>query len=135
MTTNNEKWMNYDILRKNDENIFKKENKNISKKKLFSCEMLPLTWGAISMLQYSLAEYQYNWYFYSCEIFKIFIFLFSQTNVEFNVLKRLSFSSKPTNQSYVKGFDIIPVTDCVKGLLFIHVSLFNKNMGDPKFKK
>ena len=37
MTTNNEKRMNYDIWGENDENTFKKENKNISKKKLFSC--------------------------------------------------------------------------------------------------
>ena len=37
MMTNNEQWMNYDILEKNIWwKIFKKSNKNISKKKIFS---------------------------------------------------------------------------------------------------
>ena len=73
--------MNYDILEKNiwwKKN--KNSNKNISKKKFFSWEILPLTWHANHMLVNPLTEYSYNWYFYSCEIFKLSIFLFSQTN-------------------------------------------------------
>ena len=64
----------------------KKVNKNISQEKLFICKILPLTWHVINMQQNSLAEYSYDWYLYSCEIFEISIFYFPN-EMEFSVLK------------------------------------------------
>ena len=64
----------------------KKGNKNIYKKKIFSGEILLLTWHVISMLQSPFAEYSYNWYFYSCDFFKFPYFHFHK-QMEFNVLK------------------------------------------------
>ena len=61
--------MNYDILEKNNEMFFKKSNNNISKKKLFSWEILPLSWHVISMPENPLTEYLYNWHFHLCEMF------------------------------------------------------------------
>ena len=72
--------------KKNDEIFFKKSNKNISKKKIFSWEILQLTWYVISMLENFLTDYSYHWCFYSCEIFKISVFYFYK-QMEFNVIK------------------------------------------------
>ena len=81
MMTNNEQWMNNDILETkiNEIFFFKKSNKKISKKKLFSWEILSLTWHVISMLDNPLTEYSYHWNFYLRQMFNISIF-FSQTN-------------------------------------------------------
>ena len=92
--------------------IFLKSNKNISKKKLFSWKILPLTWHVTSMLENPITEYLYIWYFYSCEILKISFFYFHK-QMEFNVLKMLLFINKPTYQNSVRGFHSMPVTDGV----------------------
>ena len=87
--------------KKNDENFFKKSNKNISKEKFFTWEILPLTWHVMNMLENPITEYSYNWYFYLCEIFKISIFYFHK-QMEFYVLKRLLFIKKNKISKFCK---------------------------------
>ena len=100
MMTNDKQWMNNDSLEKNWWNFFKKSDNNISKKKIFSWEIRLLTWNVINMLENPPTEYQYNWYFYSYEIFTISVFYFHK-QMEFSVLKRVLFINKPTYRNSV----------------------------------
>ena len=117
--------MNNDILETKINEIKKKKksNKNICKKKLFSREILSLTWHVISMLEKPLTEYSYNWNFYLREMFNISIFFHKQ--MEFNVLKRLLLINKPTYQNSVRGFHSIPGTDCVGGCCYLQMLAFS----------
>ena len=108
--------MNRAILEKKYD-FFKKSQTKIFLKKFISWQILPLTWHVISMLENPVTEYSFDWYFNSCEIFKISFFYFHK-QMEFNVLKRLSFINKPTYQNSVRGFNSIPVADRVGVVIY-----------------